>query len=260
MNKSGYLIKVFNLEKLSFKKAFQIQKHLVDKQLKAATDNNDSNSYENSVILVEHDPPVYTVGLRKSEYLKKNELELLKQRLSGRKFHIEMTDRGGLITFHGPGQLVAYPILNLKNIHQHIGGPSLKKYVWQLEETIIDLCKVNFGLNANRMCQNGYTGVWLNDSKIAAIGVHYKKFITYHGIALNFNVDLDWFNYIVPCGISDKQVSSLTRILGDKCHVKSLNDLTPLFLNSFTKTFKFDRVVEADKDEVDFLIRNSETK
>ena len=257
---NDFLLKVFDLKRLDFKKCYNIQKHLVNKQL-AMHDKYKQSKYENFVVLVEHEPPVYTIGLRKDQYLKSNALEVLKQKLSGQNFQIEMTDRGGLITFHGPGQLVAYPILNLRSVHRNLESPSLRKYVWQLEETVIDLCKRNFDLKAYRSCNTGYTGVWVDNMKVAALGVHCKRHITYHGLALNFDVDLAWFEHIVPCGITDRKVTSLSALLNKTNQeiklnrVKNLEDLKPLFLDSFARTIGYENLVHASQEEVEDLKR-----
>jgi lipoate-protein ligase B len=210
-------IQLYNLGRLDYRRCFNIQKYLLNEKL------NDAQAAD-SILLVEHEP-TYTIGIRRNLY-KPEDLE----RLRSLNAHVEMTDRGGLITFHGPGQLVAYPILNLKNY-----TPSLKWYVRQLEEVIIQLCKRNFGLEANRLCAQGYTGVWCRDKKIAALGVHCKRYVTYHGLALNCNVDLKWFDHIVPCGIEDKKVTSLSDLLNRDIGV---DEATPLLAESFGELFK----------------------
>lgn len=207
------IIKVLKLGRLNYKECLNVQKYLVRQHL---TDNETLDH----ILLVEHDP-VYTVGIRRTNYSSKSLDELALKTNA----QIENTDRGGLITFHGPGQLVAYPILNLKRYN-----PSLKWYVSQLEQTVINMCKTKFNLNAKRMCDLGYTGVWINDSKICAIGVHCKRYITYHGIAINCNVNLDYFSHIIPCGIEDKQVSSLSTLLNRDINVSYAE---PLLCESF---------------------------
>jgi len=117
------------------------------------------------------------------------------------------TDRGGDITFHGPGQLVGYPILNLTRL-----GTGIGRYLRSLEEALIHTLG-SYGVNAGRV--EGYTGVWVSDEKIAAIGVRITaRRITQHGFALNVNTDLSYFGHIVPCGIRDRGVTALDRILG----------------------------------------------
>ena len=127
-----------------------------------------------------------------------------KQKIENKKQKTKKINRGGLSTFHGPGQLVVYPILNLQKFK-----PSVRWYVSQLEETIIQTC-LSYGLKAER---TEHTGVWIGMNKVAAIGIHVTHSITYHGLSLNCNTDLSWFNDIVPCGIADRGVTSITKEL-----------------------------------------------
>jgi len=120
-------------------------------------------------------------------------------------FHI---DRGGDITYHGPGQLVGYPILNLENYYCDI-----HRYLRDLEEVLI-LTLQDFGIIGTR--NNDFTGVWVGENKIAAIGVKVSKWITMHGFAFNVNTDLRYFDRIIPCGIFHKGVTSLEKLLGKK--------------------------------------------
>jgi lipoyl(octanoyl) transferase len=117
------------------------------------------------------------------------------------------TNRGGDITYHGPGQIVGYPILNLKE-HKKDLHWLLRSY----EEVFIRLLKKEYDINAKRI--KGLTGVWVGDEKITAIGVGVRHWITYHGFAFNINPNLEHFSYIIPCGILDKGVTSLKKILG----------------------------------------------
>lgn len=144
--------------------------------------------------------------------------------ITGAEFY--QTNRGGLITFHGPGQLVAYPIINLKHFK-----PSVRWYVCCIEQTIIELCR-KLNLTANT---SPHTGVWINDNKVCAIGVHCSRYVTSHGLALNCNIDLSWYKHIVPCGIQDKGVTSLTRELGKNI---AITDIEPLFIDAFSEIFK----------------------
>lgn len=118
-------------------------------------------------------------------------------------FHV---DRGGDITYHGPGQLVAYPILNLNSF-----SLGVKHYVWTLEEAVIRLLS-DYGISAGR--SEGASGVWIGDSKVCAVGVKVSHFVTMHGLALNVNTDLSYFNYINPCGFTAKGVCSMASLLG----------------------------------------------
>ena len=240
------LVNVYQLGRIEYNKCLRIQKYLLKQQLLDLNSENSSSQITNnldSILLVEHDP-VYTIGLRKNAY-SQNDLDKLRKLNA----QVEITDRGGLITFHGTGQLVAYPILNLKRFN-----PSLKWYVSRLEQTIIDLCKNGYNLKAERMCKLGYTGVWVNDAKIAALGVHCKRYITYHGVSLNCNVDLKWFDYIVPCGIDDKKVTSLSQQLKREVNI---NSVVPFFLEAFENLFNSKLIVK-DKVDVEKLILSTE--
>ena len=161
--------------------------------------------YENHIILFEH-PHVYTLGRSGKEgnmLLSEEQL----QKIGATLYHI---DRGGDITYHGPGQLVCYPILNLEEF-----SLGLKEYVHLLEEAVIRVC-ASYGIAAGRL--EKATGVWLEGDtlrarKICAIGVRSSHFVTMHGLALNVNTDLRYFSYINPCGFIDKGVTSLQQEL-----------------------------------------------
>ncbi len=152
-------------------------------------------------ILLQHDP-VYTLGEGSS-------LDNLKFDLDAPPHPIHRIERGGEVTFHGPGQLVLYPILNLKMLEA-----DLHWYLRQLEQVIIHSLETVSGISAGRI--DGLTGVWIDNRKVAAIGIRATKWITYHGIALNVVTDLAPFGHIVPCGIKDddKEVTSIARELG----------------------------------------------
>jgi lipoyl(octanoyl) transferase len=157
---------------------------------------------QDCLLLVEH-PPTITLGragnrhhlLVSEPHLKKEGVEFIQ------------TDRGGDITFHGPGQLVAYPIIDLKP-----RGRDVSIYLRQLEACISETLR-EFGIESQRI--PGSTGVWVGDQKIAAIGVRTSQWVTSHGLALNVNTNLEYFNYIVPCGLKSKGVSSMRRQLGN---------------------------------------------
>lgn len=208
-------IKVFQAGRMDYQSALQLQKILSfrhhDKTLPPAC--------HDTLVLVEHDP-VYTTGIRSKSYTEQDGEKL---RNLGAEFH--RSNRGGLITFHGPGQLVAYPVLNLKHF-----TPSVRWYVDRIEKTIVRLC--------GELCiaaeTSPHTGVWVRDKKICAIGIHASRFVTTHGLALNCDTDLRWFRHIVPCGIEGKGVTSVSRELGQG---KTIEDILPLFLESFSELF-----------------------
>jgi len=154
-----------------------------------------------ALALVEH-PPVYTFGRR----IRAEHLLVASDELTKRGAQVVESDRGGDITFHGPGQIVGYPILDLK---RRGIGPS--EYVRGLEETLIRALD-RFGIAAER--SPGRPGVWVANSKIAAIGVRVRGGVTTHGFALNVNTDLSWFDAIVPCGLSGAGVTSIAALHG----------------------------------------------
>lgn len=154
---------------------------------------------EDVLILLEH-PPVYTLGQGASA-------EFLKFDLNKNLYEVHRVERGGEVTYHCPGQLVGYPILNLQRHHK-----DLHWYLRQLEEVLIWTLKI-YGLQAER--NPGFTGVWLEGQKVAAIGIKVSRWITMHGFALNVCPDMTGFERIVPCGISDQPVASLAQWIPD---------------------------------------------
>lgn len=155
----------------------------------------------NALFLVEHSP-VITLGRRSKQG------HLLRTPEEIRRMGIEVVeaDRGGDVTYHGPGQLVAYPVLDLR-----LWRKSIRWYLRALEEVVIQQLAA-YGLPAER--EAPYTGVWVNGAKVAAIGVGLHNWVTFHGLALNVNPNLDHFELIIPCGIAEKQVTSLEALLG----------------------------------------------
>ena len=167
--------------------------------------------------LLQH-PPVYTLGTGAS-------LEYVKFDPNQEQYEVYRIERGGEVTYHCPGQLVAYPILNL-----HYHQTDLHWYLRQLEEVIIQLLKI-YDLDAYRL--PGFTGVWLEGYKVAAIGIKVKRWITMHGFALNVCPDLRGFGRIIPCGISDKPVGSLTQFLPELNLTRVTCDLANVFADVF---------------------------
>ncbi len=187
---------------------------------------------KNYLLFVEH-PPVYTLG--KSGDVKNVLINEMEREQKGIAFF--PTNRGGDITFHGPQQLVGYPILDLEHFETDIG-----KYLRNLEEVIIRTMAF-YGLKGER--SSGETGVWLDtevkgkERKICAMGVRCSRWITMHGFALNVNTDLDYFNYIIPCGIQNKQVTSLEKELGFKVDFTEVQEKV---LEHFADVFNVDFV------------------
>ncbi|KAK5618808.1 putative lipoyltransferase 2, mitochondrial [Crenichthys baileyi] len=204
------LVEVVRLGLVPYKEGLRLQQVYVNRHRSGPT---------HALLLCQH-LPVYTTGIRHKPYPG----PLLDQlRLLGADVH--RTNRGGLITFHGPGQLVCYPVLNLGSFKK-----SVRWYVSQLEKTIITLCG-RFGVEA---ASSPHTGVWVGDNKICAIGIHCGHYVTSHGLALNCNTDLSWFRHIVPCGIEGKGVTSLSREMQRDV---SVQETIPHLLDAFREQF-----------------------
>jgi len=202
-----------------YAEVLQIQTDLFNENVSAKLDNRPT---KNILILCEH-PPVFTLGKSgKRENILVGEADM--------QAEFYNTNRGGDVTFHGPGQLVVYPILDLDALN--IG---LAKYIFNLEEVIIETI-LEYGLKGERI--TSANGVWLtggnNDRKICAIGVKASRGITMHGLAMNVNTDLSYFNKIIPCGLEDKSVTSLQGELGRKI---DMDDFKGKFLKSFANIF-----------------------
>ena len=198
---------------IPYAKAWDRQTEWVDALVHA---EQAGEEYVNHIILCEH-PHVYTLGRSgKETNMLLSEQQL--QKIGATLYHI---DRGGDITYHGPGQLVCYPILNLEEF-----SLGLKEYVHLLEEAVIRVC-ASYGITAGRV--DKATGVWLEGDtsrarKICAIGVRSSHYVTMHGLALNVNTDLRYFSYIHPCGFVDKGVTSLQKELGCKVPMEEVKE------------------------------------
>jgi lipoyl(octanoyl) transferase len=178
------------------------------------------------LLLVEHDPPVITVSRRPGA---RNHLIATESQLQVAGVELAQTDRGGDITYHGPGQLVVDPILDLNQLNLR-----LNSYLRFLEQIIIDVLG-NFGILGQR--DAAATGVWVQPpslpaAKIAAIGVRVSRWVSMHGLALNVAANLDHFNLIVPCGLAGRSVTSMERLLGDRC--PDMNRVKAVMIDAFT--------------------------
>lgn len=176
-----------------YEKAYTLQKKLVKERI--------AGNISDTLLMLSH-PPVYTIGRSGT----RRDILVTDEVLARAGIKVYEIDRGGGITFHGPGQLVGYPVLDLR---QH--GSDLHKLISMYEEVIIRVL-AEYGVKAGRLA--GYPGVWADGEKICAIGIGVSKWVSYHGWALNLNPDLTHFSRIIPCGIRDKGVTSLTRLAG----------------------------------------------
>jgi lipoyl(octanoyl) transferase len=210
---------------MEYKKAWDYQESLFKKIWKSnrlfirfrMLQIQNSPATQHYLLFTEH-PPVYTLGKNgNSNHVLLNQEELLAKNIS-----YFQTNRGGDITFHGPGQLVGYPILDLEKFETDLG-----KYLRNLEEVII-LTLAEFGISAGR--SPGETGVWIEpdvpgrERKICAMGVRSSRWITMHGFALNVNTDLSYFNHIIPCGIANKQVTSIQNELKQLMNIEHVKE------------------------------------
>lgn len=197
-----------------YQKAWEYQRSLV-------AERHVNPNLEDILLLLEH-PPVYTLGTGSS-------LDFLKFDPTDQTYELHRIERGGEVTYHCPGQLVGYPILNLRHYQQ-----DLHWYLRQLEEVILQVLD-RYNLPAQRM--EGLTGVWVEGYKVAAIGIKVSRWITMHGFSLNVCPDLQGFSRIVPCGITDKPVGSLVQFLPDITLPQVQQDIIELFAQVFQVNF-----------------------
>lgn len=199
-------IQVRRLGRIGYAEGLELQKKLVE-QRKAG-------EIPDQLLLLEH-PPVITLGVK----TRNNQTNIVAtpQALAEEGVDVFETGRGGDVTYHGPGQLVGYPILDLKpdrcDVH---------KYVRDIEEVMIRTA-ASFGVEAGRL--PGLTGAWVGDEKLAAIGVRISKWVTSHGFAFNVNTALRHFDFIVPCGITDRGVTSLEKLVGRAVPMDEVEDV-----------------------------------
>jgi lipoyl(octanoyl) transferase len=225
-----------HLGRMSYQEAWDYQEELmkqnleIKQALRTAEINQEiylGEDTQSHLLFVEH-PHVYSLGKSGSM----DNLLLKEQQLIDKDITFTKTNRGGDITYHGPGQIVAYPILDLEKIK-----PDIVWYMRTLEEVVLKTI-AEFGIQAGR--STGETGVWLDIDhpkkarKICAMGVRTSRWITMHGLALNVNTDLDYFNYIIPCGITDKGVTSMQKELG---HVVNIQEVEQVMQKYFVQEF-----------------------
>ena len=209
---------IYELGTVPYEKALEYQENLLAKRI--------AEEVGDSLILLEH-PPTITTGrkghtgnlLVRKEYLEKHGISFVH------------ASRGGDITFHGPGQIVGYPILNLKNHEMDI-----RKHLRSIEEVIIRTLG-DFEIEGRRI--DGVTGVWVKRSKIASIGIAIRKWVTYHGFALNVSTNLDYFELILSCGITDVRITSIGSWLGNEESI-GMDDVTRSVIKNFMGVFGFE--------------------
>jgi lipoyl(octanoyl) transferase len=216
----------FDLGIIDYKEAWDLQKSTFELR--------HNKKLPDIIFLLEH-PHTYTLGktadkknlIGSDEYLNKN------------KISVYDIDRGGDITYHGPGQIVGYPIIDLNEWQN-----DTHKYLRGLEEVIIRTC-ANYNVFGARVAK--YTGVWIESRKIAAIGIKVSRWITMHGFAFNINTDLSLFSGIIPCGISDKEVTSLQKETGREIDIQEVKSL---LIKNFKEVFNYEVLTQHPKEEL----------
>jgi len=211
---------------IDYKEAWDLQQAIHSKRV--------LGEVEDVLFLLEH-PNTYTLGktahkenlIGSEDYIKSNQISVYD------------IDRGGDITYHGPGQIVGYPIIDLNNWFK-----DTHKYLRELEEVIIKTCK-DYSLNCERNPK--HTGVWIGDRKIAAIGIKVSRWVTMHGFAFNVNTDLNLFNGIIPCGIQDKSVTSLKQELNREINIQ---EVKLKLLKNFYDVFNYNSLITRQREEV----------
>lgn len=197
----------------------------------------------NDVLLLLEHPPVITFGVNGKEA----NVLVDEEYLCHVGVNVHHTNRGGDVTYHGPGQIVGYPIINL-NYH----GKDVKDFFWRLEETFITLLNQEYKLKARRSSRNN--GVWVGDDKITAIGCAAKRWVTMHGFAVNINTNLEHFKWINPCGITDRGVTSLEKLLGSS---QCIETVMSQIVTYFSWLFDFEPEL-VKKDDLLALIEGCE--
>ncbi len=216
-------LEVIDLGHMRYAEAFAVQQRLVEQRKQGLG--------LDTLLFVEH-PHVITIGRNG----KRHHVLASEEILARTGIELYETDRGGDVTYHGPGQIVGYPIIDLREWKRDV-----RAYFRGVEQCLIDALN-SFHIHAGRIPQPGYEGVWVQGAKIAAIGIHISRWITSHGFALNLATDLSYFHYIVPCGLA-KPVCSL-RSLG--C-TASREEVMRAITDSFAKMFEYERVITRAK-------------
>lgn len=216
-------MKIENWKHIPYSEAWERQTELFDSIIKA---RREGQAYENRIIFCTH-PHVYTIG----KHGKQENMLISDDMLSRIGAEVFRIDRGGDITYHGPGQQVCYPILCLEDFKL-----GLKGYLHQLEEAVIRTCS-HYGIKSGRV--DGATGVWIDigtprERKICAMGVRSSHFVTMHGLALNVNTDLRYFDYINPCGFTNKGVTSIEKETGVQV---SMDEVRQILTEELLKLF-----------------------
>lgn len=204
---------VYNLGLIEYDKALELQERLHK--------NRKSGAISDVLLLLQH-PSVFTIGRSGTAH----DIIASEEVLDRENIQVFRTSRGGEVTYHGPGQLVGYPILHLRQ-----NKLTVHEYVWNLEEMVMRTL-TDFGINSQRIARR--RGVWVGGEKICSLGLRISSEVSMHGFSLNVNTDLKHFTYIVPCGITDATITSMSRLLG--CEVK-MEEVEEKLLQRFSEVF-----------------------
>ena len=229
-------LRVLDLGHMRYAAALEIQQQIVAQRKRGEGSD--------TLLFVEH-PHVVTMGRNGKQHHVLASAHILER--TGIEFH--ETDRGGDVTYHGPGQIVGYPILDLREWRRDV-----RAYFRGVEQCLIDAL-AHFGIAAERMPEPGCEGVWVGGAKIAAIGIHISRWITSHGFALNRNTDLSYFKYIVPCGLT-KPVCSLRSLGFETSH----EDVRQAITASFARTFNYELVAIERTGRLMDVVRDTEER
>ena len=213
-------LQVRRLGQVPYAEGLELQRSLVEERR--------DGRIPDTLLLLQH-PHVVTIGVKKEG---RSHILATPERLSSLGVEVFETGRGGDVTYHGPGQLVGYPIVDLNPDRRDV-----HRYVRDLEEVMIRVC-AGYGVTAGRV--KGFSGAWVGDTKIGAIGVRISRWVTSHGLAFNVTTDVAFFDLIVPCGIADRGVTSLAAQLGRE---PSMGEVEDRFVEQFAAVF--DRIVDA---------------
>ncbi|MBR5131459.1 MAG: lipoyl(octanoyl) transferase LipB [Alistipes sp.] len=217
-------VEIRDLQSMAYGECWDLQRSLFDALCRKKLEKSFADDEPRGTILLVEHPAVYTLGKSGNEQNMLVTEEYLRG-LGAEFYHI---DRGGDVTFHGPGQLVCYPIIDLDAI-----GIGVRRYIEALEQSVIDLAK-EYGIEAHR--SEGASGVWVSQGshlvKLCAVGVRASHGVTMHGLAMNVSTDLKWFHLINPCGFTDRGVCSLSTLIGREV---TMEEVKPKFINYLAK-------------------------
>ena len=213
---------ILELGLMEYREAYELQKTLHRQRVEG--------KISDVLLLLEH-PPTITVG--KSGTL--DNVLISREQLTRQGISLFFIDRGGDVTYHGPGQLVGYPIVDLRQ-----RGKDLHRYISDIEEVILRTLR-DFSIDGNR--DESHPGVWVKEEEVAAIGLSVRRWVSMHGFALNINTDLDHFSFINPCGFSDRKATSMSRILNSDVPMK---EVTNSLISHFCEIFDFPKTSHSD--------------